>query len=229
MTWVGASSAKKIALVLLVAIAAVSAILLLYPAGCTSAVVIGVAPHAHLCDDILLFSSGFCTCDGMILEFGTASGTSIRRIAQIFRTAHVYGFDCWKGLPESWRFGFPKGSFTQSKLPEVPDNVTLVSGLFQDSLPDFLTTTEPNATCKFMHLDADLYSSTFFVLTALCQGKRIVAGTIIVFDEYCNYIGWEEHEAKAWTEIVDEFGIEFVWIARSDEKAACIVTKVAKS
>ena len=29
---------------------------------------------------------------------------------------------------------------------------------------------------------------------------RIVSGTIIVFDEYWNYPGWEQHEFRAWQE-----------------------------
>ena len=62
----------------------------------------------------------------------------------------------------------------------------------------------------FLHIDCDLYSSTKTVLTQLAPAIR--AGSVIVFDEYCGYDGWEEHEARAWREFCTEVGVGFEWI-----------------
>ena len=63
----------------------------------------------------------------------------------------------------------------------------------------------------FVHVDCDLYSSTRTVLTLLAPAIR--AGTVLVFDEWCGYEGWEEHEARAWAEFCAEFRVSFEWIA----------------
>jgi len=42
--------------------------------------------------------------------------------------------------------------------------------------------------------------------------NNIVAGTIIVFDEFFNYIGWEEGEFKAFYEFVEECEVDFEWL-----------------
>ena len=43
-------------------------------------------------------------------------------------------------------------------------------------------------------------------------GQRLVAGTIIVFDEFFNYPGWQQHEYRAWQEFVSRTGIEFEYL-----------------
>jgi hypothetical protein len=72
----------------------------------------------------------------------------------------------------------------------------------------------------FLHLDADLYSSTRTVLTALAS--RLHEGTVILFDEYFNFPGWEEHEHRAWTEFVAEHRLRFDYLAftADDEQVA---------
>ena len=48
------------------------------------------------------------------------------------------------------------------------------------------------------------------VLTILAP--RIVPGTVIVFDEYFNYPGWQEHEHKAFQEFVKEFRVDYKFL-----------------
>src|SRR4051794_19998826 len=50
------------------------------------------------------------TSDGMIVEFGVFEGATINFIADRTRE-QVFGFDCFEGLPEDWRPGFPRGTF----------------------------------------------------------------------------------------------------------------------
>src|SRR6202030_3461768 len=65
--------------------------------------------------------------------------------------------------------------------PLTDPRVQFVTGWFQDSLPRFLQTFEPQRPLV-IHLDADLYSSTLFVLTSLAP--HLVPGTVLVFDEF---------------------------------------------
>lgn len=43
--------------------------------------------------------------------------------------------------------------------------------------------------------------------------RRLVAGTVIVFDEFFNFPGWQEHEYRAWTEFVDRTGVRFEYLS----------------
>jgi hypothetical protein len=111
-------------------------------------------------------------------------------------------------LPEDWWGRAHKGTFKIDGLPRVRSNVRLYKGWFSDSLPRFRTEhAEPMA---FMHMDADLYSSTRDVLTILRD--RIVPGTVIQFDEFFNYPAWREHEYKAFIDFVEQNDIEFDYI-----------------
>lgn len=145
--------------------------------------------------------------DDLFLEFGVATGHTITRIASR-HDGIVYGFDSFKGLPEDWRSGIGKGAFAQNVLPVVPENVELLVGLFQDTVDDFLATHPGNI--GFIHLDADLYSSTSYVLTKFKD--RFVEGSILMFDEFAHYPGYKEHEYKAFIEFLDQvnFDVEFV-------------------
>ena len=162
--------------------------------------------HPH---DTLRHALNLVETPGMALEFGVASGTTLKIIADEFREREgtVAGFDVFSGLPETWRTGFPVGEFAQESLPEVP-GAQLVPGLFGDTLPSFLE--QESGPVAFLHLDADLYSSTKTVLDLL--GDRLVPGSIVVFDEFFNYPGWQHHEYRAWTEFVTRTGISFEYV-----------------
>lgn len=149
---------------------------------------------------------------GMALEFGVASGDSLRRITAALTSkpeiSRIVGFDSFEGLPETWRQGFDKGMFAQQDVPDVP-GAEIVVGLFAETLPSFLGKhREPVA---FAHLDADLYSSTAEVLSAV--GPRLKPGAIVVFDDFFNYPGWQDHEHRAWKEHVARSKATFEFIA----------------
>ncbi len=161
--------------------------------------------------------------EGMALEFGVYSGRTLIVIAAARGNEQVFGFDSFQGLPEDWRSNIPAGTFKTGHLPDVP-GAELVVGWFEDTLPDFLAN-HPDPLA-FLHLDADLYSSTVTVLEHV--GPRLQPGSVIVFDEYFNYPGWEQHEHRAWQEFVAESAIEFRYVAYTcnHEQVAVIVTKV---
>jgi Methyltransferase domain len=133
-----------------------------------------------------------CDPDGLFLEFGVGSGQSTNQIAvclrQIDPSAALFGFDSFRGLPEDWRKGVEAGEFAQSRLPRVEENVTLVVGPFQDTLPSFLAAHREHVS--FLHVDSDLYSSAKFVLSTLLGEGRLRPGSVVLFDELFNYPGW---------------------------------------
>lgn len=150
--------------------------------------------------------------DGLMAEFGVYRGTSLTAIASRFPDVTVHGFDSFVGLPEPWGgTGKSTGDFDiGGKPPALPvDNVTYHVGWFDETVPKFASqTTEP---FRFAHLDADLYSSTKVVFDEL--GDRFVAGTVVVFDEYFGYHGWQQHEHKAFEEFLAASGLTFEAIA----------------
>jgi len=153
--------------------------------------------------ELLTHAMSLAPAEGLVLEFGVATGRTIRHIARL-AAREVHGFDSFEGLPETWRTGFGPGKFRQS-LPAVPPNAILRKGWFSETLPPFLA---GNAgPVALLHVDCDLYSSTAFVLEAL-RG-RIVKGSVIVFDEYLNYPGWKQHEHRAFQEFVAKTGLKF--------------------
>jgi predicted O-methyltransferase YrrM len=155
-------------------------------------------PHATLEYALALAPAG-----GMALEFGVYTGTTLKIIAAR-RGGAVFGFDSFDGLPEDWRAGFASGTFDVDAPPEVP-GAELVVGLFDESLPGFLAA-HPGPV-DLLHVDADLYSSAVTVLEQV--GPRLRPGSVVVFDEFFNYPGWEAHEARAWAEYVAAHDVGF--------------------
>lgn len=148
--------------------------------------------------------------DTLWLEFGVASGNTINYISS-FTKETVYGFDSFEGLPETWRPGFEKGAFARNgDLPKVNDNVVLVKGWFNETLPDFIKS--HNKKVSFIHMDADLYSSTKCIFETLKD--YIDNDCVIVFDELVNYPGFdgETGELKAFYEFITENKVDYEWI-----------------
>lgn len=172
--------------------------------------------HPH---DTLRFALSEVHAAGLALEFGVASGTTLGIIADaVAGERKVVGFDTFSGLPETWRTGFPAGLFARDQPPEV-SGAELVTGLFEETLPDFLARSdEPIA---FMHLDADLYSSTKTVLDLTAD--RLTDGAVLVFDEFFNYPGWQGHEFRAWNEFITQTGRTFDYLAYTGNDEQVVV------
>jgi predicted O-methyltransferase YrrM len=162
---------------------------------------------------------------GMILEFGVFSGDSINRLATQLPERHIFGFDSFEGLPETWRPGFQKGAFHRTSLPTVRDNVELIVGWFDKTLPTFAES-HKTESLALLHVDCDLYSSTKTIF-ALLAG-HVVPGTVIVFDEYFNYPGWPLHEYKAFQEFVSlrKIKYEYIGLVPSHQQVAVRVLNI---
>ena len=148
----------------------------------------------------------------------------------------ILGFDSFVGLPEKWFISpdvvYGAGAFSaEGKLPSwdgMPESVQFIKGWYNESLPKFLGS-NPSLFPALLHLDADLYSSTRDVLVPLLDRGLIREGTVIRFDEYWNYRGGtpdRAHEAKAWREAVEAYGISFAPKFWYDQALTIVVTGV---
>jgi predicted O-methyltransferase YrrM len=160
---------------------------------------------------------------GLICEFGVFEGASINYIAKQLPHRSIFGFDSFEGLPEDWRPTLELGAFsTGGCLPQVQPNVTLFKGWFDVTLPGFAAE-HPNPIA-FLHIDCDLYSSTKCIFQHL--GSRLVPGSIIVFDEFFNYPGWEDHEFRAFSEFAAARPLKHEYLAynsQHEQVAICVI------
>lgn len=142
----------------------------------------------------LTFSLVKAQVPGFIAEFGVAHGETLNFLADL-TDEMVYGFDCFSGLPIDWRPGYNKGAFAIADLRELRFalNARIYKGLFHDSIPIFLH--EVPGPARFLHIDCDLGTSALDVLLGLQE--RIVTGTLVQFDEFYGYEGFENHEVAA--------------------------------
>lgn len=173
-------------------------------------------PHATLRHALALAPTG-----GLALEFGVATGTTLTIIAEARACRGVYGFDSFEGLPETWRHGFREGVFDCP--PPTVHGAELVVGLFGKTLPGFLAGTP--GPVDLLHLDADLYSSTACVLEHV--GPRLRPGSVVVLDEFFNYPGWEDHEARAWIEYTRARGLAFEYVAYTHDNEQVVARILA--
>jgi len=163
--------------------------------------------------DLLKYSVNQAVKDGLFLEFGVWRGDSLKYLSTIRSDKTFYGFDTFKGLPEDWSTFYPKGHMMLNKPPDIQGNVVLVEGLFQDTLEGFLDDYEDKAS--FLHLDADLYSSTKFALFMLADYDRLQEGTIIEFDEVFYQDSPNtmlDDEYRVYNEFIEKYDVNVKWL-----------------
>jgi len=148
--------------------------------------------------------------DGEVLDLGVFKGGSTRALARLFPTKTIHGFDSFEGLPDDWSYVL-KGAFgeIQGGMPDVPENVHLYKGWFDDTLPAWAED-HSESRITLLRIDCDIYSSTKTIFDSV--GHLITAGTWLLFDEMIGYRGWQNHEYKAFREFLDssEFTAEYI-------------------
>ena len=164
----------------------------------------GLPPRVALRSDVWRSMAGPIADQRVLyLEFGVYQGDSIRFWCQLLRNehSHLEGFDSFEGLPEAggpWQ----EGQFdVAGQMPRIDDHrVRFHKGWFDDTLKDY---SPPAHDVLVVNLDADLYSSTRTVLTALRPWIR--PGTLLYFDEF-NHL---DHEPRAFGEFLATSGLRF--------------------
>jgi O-methyltransferase len=143
------------------------------------------------------------------LEFGVYRGDSLKwwqtRLSN--PETRFVGFDTFTGLPEHWRATEPQGAFDAfGKLPDIRDTrCTFEVGLFQETLGPFIQRSDLSGRLV-VNLDADMYTSTLFVLTSLAP--HLKAGDLIFFDEFSCPID----EYRAFEDYIRAFRVDYVLI-----------------
>jgi hypothetical protein len=146
----------------------------------------------------------------LYLEFGVLRGKSLRWWSQALRhpESRLHGFDSFEGLPEPFDVGGPYGRGAcnaQGVIPDLDDpRVELYPGWFEDVLPSY---TPPAHDVLVVTMDADLYSSTIFVLRWL--RTHLEPGAYLYFDN----LSRPEHEPRAFEEFIRESGLRFAPVA----------------
>ena len=162
---------------------------------------------------------------GHLLEFGVYQGGSINFIARHNPNRTVHGFDSFQGLPEDWGgWRDSKGKFSlYGRLPRVRPNVTLHTGLFDETLPTWLA--QNPGPIAFVHVDCDLYSSAKTVIDLI--SPRLTPGTVLAFDEYFNFPFWREHEFKAFQDLVRRQSLQYRYVAYARTQACVVIERIA--
>jgi hypothetical protein len=143
--------------------------------------------YAHVAETVI-----GCNIPIAFLEFGVYQGASLRAWTSLNRAAEseFIGFDSFEGLPEAWvnvSWTLPAGSFsTGGKPPTLDDQrVRFVNGRFQDTLPFFASQFSTDKQ-TVVHCDADLYTSTLYVLCKL--DMLLKPGAIVIFDDFTSML-----------------------------------------
>ncbi len=145
-------------------------------------------------------------------EFGVANGVSFRWWMENITNGNskFYGFDTFTGLPEDWG-PFKKGDMSGgNEVPQIEGSRhQFFQGLFQKTLNGFLRT-YTGGRRKVIFMDADLYTSTLYVLTMM--SPWIEKGDIVIFDEFNVPL----HEFKAFREWTEACYIKYTVIAEAN-------------
>jgi O-methyltransferase len=160
------------------------------------------------------------------LEFGVSAGTSFKWWVENNKNTNsrFIGFDTFQGNPKAWG-KYSKGFFTTNgREPDIRDSrVKFVKGLFQETLCQIL----PNLNLchrTILHMDADLYSSTIYVLLNIAH--KLKKGDLIIFDEFCSPL----HEFRAFTDFIDatDFNYEVIGMMNNFEQVVIELGEVRR-
>ena len=139
------------------------------------------------------------------LEFGVGSAESLRWWLAYNRHegSRFRGYDIFTGLPEKW-MRLPKSAFAQAP-PDIADpRCEIIVGMFQETV---LQQPQFHGGKIIIHLDADLYKSTLYVLSTV----KPPAGSILIFDEFSA----PTHEFKAFSEYVESHYVKYRLLGRT--------------
>jgi len=153
--------------------------------------------------------------NNLFLEFGVYKAESINYFSNILKKFNksIYGFDSFYGLEEEWITTEYHGVETFSlkgKIPKTNKNVFIIQGKVQHTFEEFIFKNK-SSKISFMHIDLDTYLPTKFVLEK--AKPFLIKGSIILFDEFYGYPGWQNQEYKAFNEIFNDKEFEYIAFA----------------
>ena len=157
---------------------------------------------------------------GQVLDFGVATGESTMMLGNALMNTQnrkVVGFDAFLGIRDAWsKPDRPSGAMSLGGV--VPahlvshEKVEVRVGWVEDTLPLFLRERPEGA--GLVHLDMDVFPPTKFVLEAL--GPVLRPGSLLVFDDYFGFIGWQNHSHRAFAETFNLSSFRCVGVSLSN-------------
>lgn len=155
------------------------------------------------------------------LEFGVYQGNSLKYwLAKNTNSESTFhGFDTFTGLPEDWGH-IPQGHFSTEGLPPTVKDKRCAFhvGLFQETLPGFLKNHKEALSGRVVvNLDADLYSSTLYVLVMLTDYLK--PGDVVIFDEFFSIVN-STSEFRAYLDYRSISTLKFEFIAKTKTQSA---------
>ena len=166
---------------------------------------------------------GEVTLPGDFAQFGVFKGQTARTIeAATTGDRKLHLFDSFEGLPEDWTPQKPKGAF-KLRPRQIPvfesERVVMHKGWFKDTVPGWAK--QMSQPLAFVHMDADLYSSSIDVLFNI--DHLIAPGTIILFDEYVmGRKGQTDDEHRALLDWAEKFSRDYQYLWRDEGPRVCI-------
>lgn len=167
----------------------------------------------------------------MYFEMGVWYGAALKYWTSIDKNADslYFGFDTFKGLPETWE-GLTAnaepgtfdvgGSIDNVKISDK--RVTLIEGLFQDTVPEFLEKQSwGEEQIKILHIDSDLYSSALYCLSKFDHIMN--EGDIVIFDELSSM-----DEFWALTDYITAYLREYRVLAHAGDYYQCVAIQLIK-
>lgn len=178
------------------------------------------ADSEHPRGDAVRAALGEVAIGGDFAQFGVYRGKTARIIEKLMegdRKLHL--FDSFEGLPEDWMKRKPAGTFKieQDEIPVFSSpRVVMHKGWFKDTVPVWAR--ETATPLAFLHLDADLYSST---VDALFNADHLIPkGSILLFDEYVS--GGDDQEHRALVDWAAKFNRQYELLWRSSGVQVCV-------
>lgn len=172
---------------------------------------------------------------GNIAEFGCGTGQSSYMLARTLRDCsqyynmpakHLHLFDSFEGLPASTHDIDLESPLVQSNVwgegacadisaQQLADTLnsqlkfsdfSIYQGWFEETMVQI----KPEERFALVHLDCDLYESTYQVLDYLFTHELLSKGAILLFDDWsCNGNLPEFGQQRAWADICDKYDIQF--------------------
>jgi hypothetical protein len=184
-------------------------------------------PQVHAAFHYLYDMTQRTSYNGSLYEFGVYQGDSLKLMCEYIRdnqnfwwtkNPHVFGFDSFEGLIKEAEGVelFPQyveGAYklqSDDPIKYIKDkvnyqNLDIIKGRF-----DQLTKNSCSKEMKpaiLIHIDCDLYLSTYQALNWCAENKLITKNTLVAFDEYISTKS-NSGEKLAFEQIVERYGLE---------------------
>ena len=176
-----------------------------------------------------LYKTALSKCEnieGLYLEFGLFVGNTAKQISEFIpKNKYLYGFESFGGMENDTTPEALKGiNQLCGELPKYPENIKVIVGRIENSLPQFLRWHNENIT--FLNIDV-AYNSVKYGLITLGEDKRLKAGTIIVLCHAIKELNEKiyDNNFKSFLSFVERFNVQYEYIGFGDVHIALKITK----